>query len=175
MIEPQRLQLVVVDFQERLFGAMPEPQRQRAQKATENLVFIARELGMPTCFTEQYPQGLGPTLSPLGADHPFVKTAFAATDEPGFAERLAPGRGVILCGMETHICVAHTAAGLRGADQEVLVATDACVSRRDNDWADGIAWMRQLGAVAVPSETLLFGLLGRAAGPLFKEVSRRIR
>mgnify|MGYP001590146235 CR=1 FL=1 len=175
MFDPARAQLVVVDFQEKLAGAMPQPQRDRGQKAIENLVFLARELGMPLLFTEQYPQGLGPTVAALGATEPFEKTAFAATDEEGFAARLARRPQVILCGMETHICVAHTAVGLLGAGLEVLVGADACVSRRDADWADGLGWMRQVGATVVPSETILFGLLGRARGPVFKEVSRRIR
>lgn len=179
-LDPHAYELVVIDFQEKLFGAMPEPQRFRAQRAADNLVYIARELGIPTTFTEQYPQGLGPTISSLGATDPFVKTAFAATDEAGFLGRLS-GRTPILLGMETHICVAHTAAGLLAGGHgtaggaNVVVVPDACVSRRDEDWHSGIAWMRQLGAQILPSETVLFGLLGRASGPLFKEISRRIR
>lgn len=173
-LDPRSYELVVIDFQEKLFAAMPEPQRERAKRAAENVVYLARELGMPVTFTEQYPQGLGPTLGSLGANDPFIKSAFAATDEPGFAARLH-GRTPILVGMETHICVAHTAAGLRASGVDVVVVHDACVSRGDADWEAGVAWMRQLGATMLPSETILFGLLGRATGPLFKEVSRRIR
>lgn len=173
-LDPTSYELVVVDFQEKLFGAMPEPRRAQAQKSVENLIYLARELAMPVTFTEQYPQGLGPTLASFGATDPFIKTAFAATDEEGFAARLH-GRTPILVGMETHICVAHTAAGLRAAGSPVLVVPDACVSRRDDDWRTGVEWMRTLGATILPSETVLFGLLGRASGPLFKEISRRIR
>lgn len=178
-LDPNAYELVVIDFQEKLFGAMPEVQRARAQRAAENLVYIARELGMPITFTEQYPQGLGPTIPSLGACDPFVKSAFAATDEPGFSDRLS-GRTPILVGMETHICVAHTAVGLlaaraSAAGAKVVVVPDACVSRRDTDWSAGVEWIRQVGALVLPSETVLFGLLGRASGPLFKEISRRIR
>lgn len=175
MFDPAQHQLLVIDFQERLFGAMPEAQRERALKATDNLLYLARALEMPVCFTEQYPQGLGPTLPSLAATEPFVKTAFAATDEEGFFPRLADRRVVILAGMETHICVAHTANGLLAAGYEVIVAADACVSRRDPDWHHGLVWAKDAGATVLPSETILFGLLGRASGPLFKEVSRRIR
>ena len=140
-----------------------------------DLVFAARELGISVTFTEQYPQGLGPTVAALGAEAPFVKTAFAATDEPGFDARLHPGRAVVLCGMETHICVAHTAVGLRAQGYEVIAAGDACLSRREDDRQAGFTWMRSVGATVLPSETLLFGWLGRAGGPLFKAISRRIR
>ncbi|MBM4369068.1 MAG: isochorismatase family protein [Deltaproteobacteria bacterium] len=175
MFDPAQHQLVVIDFQERLFAAMPEPQRDRALKATGNLLYLARALGMPVCFTEQYPQGLGPTVPSLAATEPLVKNAFAATDEEGFFPRLADRRVVILAGMETHICVAHTATGLLASGYQVIVAADACVSRQDADWNHGLAWVKDAGATVLPSETILFGLLGRAGGPHFKEVSRRIR
>lgn len=173
-LDPSPYQLLVIDFQERLFGAMPEAQRERARKATDNLIFTARELGIPVTFTEQYPQGLGPTLADFGAEDPFSKLAFAATDEAGFDARLRRPH-LVLCGMEAHICVAHTALGLRARGLDVTVAWDACVSRRDEDAREGLAWMRGAGATILPSETLLFGWLARAEGPLFKAVSRRIR
>lgn len=164
----------MIDYQERLFGVMPEPARERARKAADNLVFTARELGIPITFTEQYPQGLGPTLPDLGATAPFVKLAFAATDEAGFDAHLHRPH-LVVCGMETHICVAHTVAGLRARGLGVTVVPDACLSRRDDDAREGLAWMRSLGAAILPSESVLFGWLGRAEGPLFKAVSRRIR
>lgn len=174
-IDPSSSQLLVVDFQERLFAAMPEATRASASKAGDNLIFTARELGVPVTFTEQYPQGLGPTLPEFGASDPFVKLAFAATDEPGFDARLPARRHVVVFGMETHICVAHTVAGLRARGLAVTVVYDACVSRRAADADAGLAWMRADGALILPSETVLFGWLGRAEGPLFKAVSRRIR
>jgi nicotinamidase-related amidase len=174
-LDPSRYQLLVIDIQERLAGAMPEAACAATVKAAGNLVFAARELGVPVTFTEQYPQGLGPTVAALGAEAPFVKTAFAATDEPGFDARLHPDRTVIVCGMETHICVAHTALGLRARGHEVIAAADACLSRRDDDRQAGLQWMRGRGVEVLPSETILFGWLTRAGGPLFKEISRRIR
>lgn len=174
-LHPHSYQLVVIDLQDKLAGAMPEAPLSRTLRAADNLVFAARELGVPVIFTEQYPQGLGPTVAQLGATDPFVKLAFAATDEPGFDARLAPGRTVVLCGMETHICVAHTGLGLLERGWRVVVVPDACCSRREADWRDGIALLRNAGATVLPSESLLFGWLGRAEGPLFKAVSRRIR
>ncbi|MSQ03189.1 MAG: isochorismatase family protein [Myxococcales bacterium] len=174
-IDPGSSQLLVVDYQERLFAAMPDAARISAYKAADNLVFTARALDIPVTFTEQYPQGLGATLPELGAVDPFVKLAFAATDEPGFDGRLTPGRQVVVFGMETHICVAHTVAGLRARGFAVIVVYDACLSRRAADADAGLSWMRAEGALILPSETVLFGWLGRGEGPLFKAVSRRIR
>jgi nicotinamidase-related amidase len=77
--------------------------------------------------------------------------------------------------METHICVAHTALGLRAAGHDVWVIPDACVSRRKEDWETGLSWMASEGVRVVPCESVLFGLVGSAGGPIFKEISRRIR
>ncbi|MSQ04287.1 MAG: isochorismatase family protein [Myxococcales bacterium] len=168
-------QLVVIDFQVKLAAAMPEASLSRGLRATENLVFAARELGIPILFTEQYPQGLGPTVPSLAATYAFEKTAFSAMDEPGFEQRLLDGRVPVLAGMEAHVCVAHTACDLIRAGRGVIVVTDACVSRREEDRTDGLQWIRSAGVNLLPSETLIFGWLGRSDGPLFREISRRIR
>ena len=88
----------------------------------------------------------------------------------------ASGRSqVILSGMETHICVAQTARDLLASALEVWVVADACLSRRRLDWELGLDRMRADGARVVTAEAALFELLGEAAGPIFKELSRRIR
>lgn len=177
--------LLVIDMQEKLFSAMPENSRGGALKAAENLCFLARELGMPTLFTEQYAKGLGPTLPGLSgeAGQIFAKMHFSAMLEPGFAERLGglcqeTGQGqphILVCGQETHICVAMTVQGLLAQGFRVTVLHDACLSRRDEDKRYGLDWMAGLGASVLPSETVLFGLIEKAGTPIFKEISRRIR
>lgn len=175
-IERARLQVLVIDFQERLFAAMPEGTRGAALRSVENLVFLSEELGIPVTVTEQYPKGLGPTVPSLAAASrvPFVKTAFSALQEPGFDAHLV-GSQVLVAGMETHVCVALTVADLRARGFEVGVVADGCLSRRAEDRELGLALARGAGASVLPVETVLFGLLERAGSPLFKEISRRIR
>ncbi len=170
-LDPSSCQLLVVDFQERLYAAMPEDRRQYARKAAENLIWIAGALGMPITVTEQYPQGLGPTVASLGTSNPITKLTFSALGNGEWLQR----PGVLVFGMETHICVALTVQDLRARGVEVGVVPDACLSRRREDWRNGVEWMRGLGANVLPHETVLFGLLGAASGPVFKEASRRIR
>jgi nicotinamidase-related amidase len=174
MLDPARLQLLVVDFQEKLFGAMPEGPREPALKAATNLRFAFDALSLPVVTTEQYPQGLGPTLEALRGSPTFAKTTFSALRDEAIAEQVRRP-SVVLCGMETHICVALTALDLRARGVDVLVVPDACVSRRKADWRAGLALMERAGVAVVPSETVLFGLVERAGTPLFKEISRRIR
>lgn len=173
-LDPTTVQLLVIDVQEKLFAAMPEAARARTARSIDNLLFVGNELGVPITITEQYPQGLGPTLPQLRIREPFQKMHFSAMAEPEFAQHLHRRR-VVVVGMETHICVALTVADLREHQYEVAVVADGCCSRREEDWRAGLETARGLGAAILPVETVLFGMLGRAGTPLFKEVSRRIR
>jgi nicotinamidase-related amidase len=176
MLAPDQSILVVVDMQEKLFSAMPEGIREQALKATENLVFLAKELGIPTLVTEQYPRGLGHSLLGIVEEGKALeKMTFAATEDPGFCSALGQfsRRQVLLCGMETHICVALTGLGLIEKGYSVALVADACLSRRKADWQRGLGMVQ--GAGVLSSETVLFGMIRQAGTPLFKEVSRRIR
>jgi len=167
----------VIDWQERLFPAMPQAHRDRALARASDLVWLARSLDMPVIASEQYPKGLGSTLDRLGIDEAVSKTTFSALKEPKFAACLTQNarHQIILTGMEAHICVAQTACDLLRAGHEVWVVADAVLSRRTLDWSLGIERMRNAGAVIVTAEAAMFELLGQAGGPIFKELSRRIR
>lgn len=182
MFDPARAALLVIDFQEKLFAAMPpgddDGGRDRALRSVGNLLFAAGELAIPVLLTEQYPRGIGPTMPAITAALPrsvfrFEKLAFSALREPGFPDLHRPE--VIIVGMEAHICVALTAIDLLARGTVVYIVADGCVSRTLPDRARGLALAEAAGAKIVSSETVLFGLIGRAGTPLFKEISRRIR
>ena len=169
--------LAVIDWQARLFPAMDETRRSHALARAGDLIWLAQALEMPILVSEQYPRGLGSTLPELGVEGAIPKTSFSAIGEPKFAEALAAAnrRQVILTGMETHICVAQTCRDLLAQDREVWVVADACLSRRTLVWELGLQRMRDDGARVVTAEAVLFELLCNAGGPIFKEISRRIR
>lgn len=179
-LDPARCALLLVDWQERLFSAMPEDRREDARRRAGDLRWLAGELGLPVLATEQYPRGLGPTLADLAAPEPIEKLSFSALGEPRFVEQLDARCGadrpdVLLSGMETHICVAQTCRDLLEAGRRVWVVADACLSRRELDWRLGLDRMRDDGARLLTHEAVLFELIGRAGTPVFKEISRRIR
>ena len=106
----EKSQLVIIDMQEKLSVAMPKEVINKIIKRCELLVTVANELGVPQICTEQYPNGLGHTLSsmmPFLSEAKFVeKNVFACTDEPIFLRYLIKTRPQIyLIGMEAHICV----------------------------------------------------------------------
>jgi nicotinamidase-related amidase len=176
-LTPTDAVLLQIDWQERLFPAMPADTRDGAVAAAGHLAWLAGELGMPVLRTEQYPRGLGPTLAALPAAPAIEKLDFSACQEPSFAEALrATGRRtVLLTGMEAHICVALTARDLRDAGFDVFVVADAVLSRRPADKELALARMHAEGCVIVPLESALFELAGRAGTPVFKEIARRVK
>jgi nicotinamidase-related amidase len=176
-LRPETTTLIHIDWQERLFGVMPAPQREEALRKAGDLSWLAGELQVPVLCSEQYPRGLGPTVAGLGQPHTIEKITFSALQEPRFVQalRVADRQDILLTGMETHICVAQTAADLLERQHRVWVVADAVLSRREEDRRWGLERMQAQGALVITAEVALFELIERAGTPLFKEVSRRVR
>jgi nicotinamidase-related amidase len=174
-LEADRTTLVVVDVQEAFRKAIPG--FDRIAKATATLIEGAEAIGIPIVISEQYPTGLGETVPevaerlPDGVE-PLEKVVFAASEAEGFD---LEGRDqVLLCGIETHVCVNQTALDLLASGVEVQVAEDAVGSRSDQNKRVGLQKMEGAGAVMTSVETALFELLGRAGTDEFKRVQRLI-
>ena len=110
---------------------------------------------MPVVVTTQYCQGLGPVVpeiaSLLGNAQPIDKLQFGCFASNEFRSTLKSLPGIrntlLLCGMETHICVMQTALGALNDGYLVHVATDAIGSRVRWNWDIGIDRMRAAGTV----------------------------
>ncbi len=170
--------LLCIDIQDRLYDTLPEPARQRMLDNTEALLRGAGLLGIPVFHTEQYPKGLGKTVTRLQAALPpktrrIEKTSFSCCGADGFtgALRDTHKRQVVITGVETHICVMQTALELQQDGYEVFVVDDAVCSRRMAHWKSGLNRLRQAGIVAAPTESILFEWLRDARHDQFKAVS----
>lgn len=176
----EQSQLIVIDMQARLSGAMPPEAMQQAIKHCGILVQAANLLNVPVIVTEQYPQGLGETLPEikqhLGAIKPIEKTAFSAASVPKFNQQLHRDQSqLILTGMESHICVLQTALDLIKANKQVFIVEDAVISRNANNKSNAIARMRDAGCIITNTESLVFEWLGNAQHSAFKVISQLIR
>lgn len=159
--------LLVVDVQERLAPAID-----RAPQVVPRIIALiekARQAGLPILATEQYSQGLGPTVAPLRGlfAHGEVveKIHFAAPREEGFLAALA-ARGVTRCivvGMEAHVCVLQSALALLARGVAVTLVADAVASRDDLDRRLAVARLARAGAAVVDSAALLDALDRTAA------------
>ena len=166
--------LLVIDVQERLLPAIAD--REEVLANIGRLVRGAQTLGVPVQVTEQYRKGLGASVPEI-ADAvegfaPVEKLAFSACGAPGVRDALRRGGrgGVLVCGIETHVCVTQTCLDLREEGMEVFVAADAVSSRTRRNHDVGIERMRAAGAVIVSTEMALFELLGEAGTDEFKRI-----
>jgi nicotinamidase-related amidase len=77
---------------------------------------------------------------------------------------------VLLCGMETHICVMQTALGALREGYLVHVASDAVSSRAELNWRMGLDRMRSAGAILSSTEMMIYELLRSSSAPAFREL-----
>jgi nicotinamidase-related amidase len=172
--------VLVVDIQSRLTPAMPPDALARVVKYTRALVGAAKELGLPVLATEQYPKGLGPLIPEVKdvlPSPPLEKVHFSCGADPAFAAALEKTgrRQVIVCGMETHVCVFQTVRDLLSHGYEVHVCADAVSSRTEEHRRVGLELCRQAGAIVTTAETAIFDLLHQAGTAEFRKVAPLVK
>jgi nicotinamidase-related amidase len=170
--------LLVIDVQDKLLAKMPDAPG--LVSSVGFLIDAAKVLGVPVRATEQYPQGLGPTAVDLARRLPTplpTKVMFSCAGAPGLMEGLRDqGRpGVVLAGMETHVCVLQTALDLLAAGYRVFLPADALQSRSAVDHDAALRRLERAGAVLTTAETTVFEWTGSAGHPRFKEISRLVK
>ena len=176
-LTPETSLLVIVDIQERLMPAILDS-RQVTFNA-RRLLEAAGAIGVPVVVTEQYPQGLGNTVQELIPHIPegspvLAKKAFSIyDDEPIRAEIDRHQRPqVILCGVETHVCIQQSAFDLLRAGREVHIVVDAVGSRFADNGTVALRRFESAGMALTTTESLLFEWCRTAAHPQFKLFSR---
>ena len=169
--------LLVIDVQERLLPAIDH--WQRVVWNCGRLLDGARILGLPVVATEQYPKGLGPTVPELAERLGKIpeKTTFSCREcDAAFQPLLDDGRNKLLvCGIETHVCVQQTVYDFLAAGWQVYVALDAVGSRTELDYLTALQRMKSAGAVLTTTEAALFEWCERAGTPEFKQISQLVR
>jgi isochorismate hydrolase len=161
--------LVIIDAQEKLMPVIHDKEAVTANIL--RLVNFAEIIKLPILVTEQ--QKLGSTLpeikDALSAYQPIAKITFDCFGEEAFAEGLAKlnRSTLLLCGIESHICVCQTAlAG--SAAHTVQVVSDAVGSRAQHNWVIALERMRARGVVLTSTEMLIYELLGKAGTEEFR-------
>ena len=165
--------LLVVDAQEKLLSVVP-----RADRIVWNirrLLDTARLLGVPRAVTEQYPEKLGPTPPELleRLDAPVAKLTFSgAACGVNLGEWKADGRyRVLVCGIETHVCIAQTAFDLTADGWLVYVPVDAVGTRHEIDHETALRRMEAAGVVLTTTEAAMFEWCRVAGTAEFKQLS----
>ena len=172
--------LVIIDIQEKLLNAAYN--RTEIQNKAGILAKTAKILDIPCLITEQYPKGLGNTISEILNNVSqnmtgFEKIQFNALNEQGILSAIEKSnrKQIILAGIETHICVRQTAFALVQKGFDVTVVKDCCGSRSEIEHLAGLDIMKQEGCFIKTTEMVLFELLKSAKHPNFKEIQSMIK
>lgn len=172
--------LLVIDVQEKLIKH--EERSVEVLQAIQKAIKGFQILGLPIVVTEQYPQGLGSTVSGLkcllGDQQRYLtKTTFSCLADPSLKKEIQ-ALGIkqwVLVGIEAHVCVLQTAKDLVREGVGVVVLNDAITSRSIYDFSTAIAEMRDDGIRISSTETVLFELLGNSEAPEFKKISLLVK
>ena len=171
--------LLCIDLQPVFLAAICDSQRVhwRCSFALET----AKGLGLPVLFTEQVPGKLGGTAADLLAlcDQPEAmgKDAFSAFGDKKLAARIAASKAkhLLLCGIETPVCVYQTARDALQAGYQVTLLTDCVGARRSDDATVVQTHLRQAGCTVLPAETVFYALLQDAKHPFFRDYTKLVK
>jgi nicotinamidase-related amidase len=174
MLDVAKTVLIVIDVQERLFPVIY--QKENLISNLQKLIKGIQTLEIPIMVTEQYPQGLGPTIPEIASlltdVSPVPKTSFSCCGDEKFLQALCSlhRKRVLVCGMESHVCVYQTVSDLITAGYETYVVTDAISSRTPENRQIGFDMMGRCGAYLTSTEAVLFELLRVAGGEKFRKI-----
>ncbi|HEY9162125.1 MAG TPA: hydrolase [Desulfomonilia bacterium] len=176
-IRPEDTALLVIDIQERLYAVMEKELKPALVKNNAILTRTAQTFDMPVVVSEQYPKGLGPTITEmaelLSGIPKIEKLCFSCFKDEPLKKAIvdAERKNIVITGIETHVCVLQTVLDLLDAGYNPVVASDAVLSRNASDRLAAIQAMRDAGAVIYPTETISFMLLEKAGTPEFRQLS----
>ncbi len=179
MINRNNALLLVVDIQGKLADIVH--QSETLVRNAHILIEGAKLLDIPIVATEQYPKGLGRTVpslaEALGDASVIEKSSFSCCGEFTFEVRLNElhKTDIILCGIETHVCVYQTARDLIGLGFNVHLVTDAVSSRTAENRELGIRAIEHLGARLTGTEMVLFEMLEVSGTDEFKAISKLVK
>lgn len=164
--------LLCIDLQPAFLAAISDGTRvaHRSAFAVES----AKGLGLPILFTEQVPAKLGPTdpalLALAAPAEALAKDSFSALSDEKISRRLQEAGidRLLICGIETSVCVYQTALAALRNEYQVTILTDCVGARRPNDAAVALAALAKAGCDLLPAETVFYAALHDARHPFFR-------
>tara|TARA_Y100001968_G_scaffold118582_1_gene108023 strand:- start:442 stop:1053 length:612 start_codon:yes stop_codon:yes gene_type:complete len=177
LVEEETL-LLIVDVQQKLINNI---------KDNELLIFNIKKLidtcnllNVPIAITEQNPLKLGKTLKTISENHEypkFEKMEFSCSENKNFINYINEYnfKNIIVCGIESHICILQTSIDLLQKGLNILIPRDAIGSRNEID--NDTAFLRLIlsGAVASTTESLICELCKTSSRNEFREVSKILK
>ncbi len=178
-IPQQKTVLVVIDIQEKLLPAVNN--YESVLNESLRAINIAQELDIPVVLTEQLPDKIGHTIKQVkDVINPFeviIKSAFSCFGEAGFAKALnkIDAKHLILCGIESHVCVLQTGLDALAGDYETYILTNATGSRKDTDRDFAFERFTNYGGELITVEMMAFELIKDSLHEKFRNVSKLVK
>ena len=170
--------LLVIDIQDRIYKVMRK--HERMLENVSKLIKGAKVLDLPIYYTEQYPKGLGETVSFLKEElqgEAVQKLSFSCFGAENLFKELKDSNisQVVVCGIESHVCVQQTVLDLLANEFQVNLPANAVSSRNKMDYEIAIKRMENKGAEVTTTEAVLFELLEVSGTPEFKQISALVK
>ena len=175
-LAPEQCALLVVDIQERMMQAIGA--RDEVVRNAALLMKAANILQVPVLATTQYVARIGASLpeiqAELGSVIPLDKLEFGCFDNGPIVEAAKSLsreiNTIIVCGVETHICIYQTVAGGLLQGYRMWVPADAVASRVDKNHQTGLARISEIGGIVANTEMIIYEWLHKAGTPAFKAI-----
>ncbi len=170
---------LVIDMQEKLVPVMSA--KEELIRNCSILIRGLQVLGIPLMVTQQYTRGLGHTIpeimSALGNSGFIEKRDFSCCGEAEVLKRLmeSEAKNVVICGIESHVCVLQTALDLKECGYHPVIVADCVSSRYTHNLDLARERFRHEGIMMTSAESLLFELTGSSAVPEFKAISNLVK
>tara|TARA_B100000886_G_C20327978_1_gene451104 strand:+ start:149 stop:697 length:549 start_codon:yes stop_codon:yes gene_type:complete len=181
LLEESKLLCFIIDVQEKL---LPKIHNNKSLTNEISLFLqIVNTLNIPLILTEQYPKGLGKTVDIIESNiktssfFKFEKKSFSCLGADAIQSQISnlAKKQVLLCGIETHICVLQTASDLINSGYDVFILNECVSSRNESDMRMGISRLKKFGCSIITHEMLAFELLKSSTHPNFKDISVLIK
>ncbi len=153
--------LMVIDIQDHFLEKLPPPESIRLLDRACWLIAVAQWRKIPIIVTaeeiQKQPVALKIVQSLPAGTPTFDKTMFGLAGQANIlaAVQQTGRKTSVLVGLETDVCVAHSAIGLLDQGHRVVVVADAVASPQ-NGHEIGLARMRDAGVVIVSVKSLFY-------------------
>lgn len=176
-INVEKAALLIVDVQDSLI-----PHIYESKQMVEKVIWLcklARYLDLPAVVSEHCVDKIGGTNKAvmdmtIGAQV-FQKRSFSAVRDGILKRTLLKDKDhIIVCGMESHVCVLQMCLDLLAEEKKVFLVRDAVSSRKLSDLELAIERLKQAGAVVVSTEMVAFELMATAEHTNFSVVLKQL-
>ena len=170
--------LLIMDMQQKLMNNIKE--NQLLVFNIKKLLDTCNLLNVPIAFTEQNPLKLGSTLKSVlnNKEYPkFEKMEFSCGKNENFINYINKYdfKNIIVCGIESHICILQTSIDLLQKGLNILIPRDAIGSRSVMDNETAFLRLILSGAIASTTESLICELCKTASRKEFRDISKILK